>query len=134
MQNEISLDLRLMEFDSSPDQITSAIGIVPTKTWKKGDLINPKGTRQHKENGWLISSGLSKECDFEQHLLSLLSIINPHLDKLKEVCATCYVELSCAIYMYCESEESTPAVHLDRQTTQVLAALGAEIDFDLYVL
>jgi hypothetical protein len=50
----MKLELRvgyLITGSFSPSQISDSLSIIPSKTWKKGDLIYPKGKLKYKEDG-----------------------------------------------------------------------------------
>lgn len=134
MQNNIYMYLRIMEFEQDPEEIVNQLGVTPKTTWKIGDVISERTGKRYEYNGIEFASTLDKYASFDDHLSSLLSIVVSKQEQFIKVCSTCYTELACALYMYHDSEESTPAVHFDKQTLKVLAALGAEIDIDLYAL
>lgn len=134
-KHEITLDLRIMKFDCDPDEITSALGIPASKVWRKGELMNDYSPRTYKQNGWRIDSGIDRKSEFKDHLQALLDIIEPRLEAFTETCSRYYTELSCAVYMYDSEEESSiPWIHFDQRATRVLGLIGAEIDFDMYIL
>ncbi len=60
---EISASLTLTGLDLEPDKITTKLGIVPTKAWRKGDLIHPKAKIRFAENGWSLESQLDKSAE-----------------------------------------------------------------------
>ncbi len=131
MNHEIKLSLIITGFEESPGEITQTVGIVPTQTWLKGELIDNRAIVKHKENGWRLSSGI-KEGTFEDHLGSLFSILKPSLDKVITVCKKYHGELFCALYMSEGSEDSLPAIHFDKSTISLLSQLGIEVD--LYIV
>ena len=134
-KHEIILYLRIMEFDCDPDEITSALGVMPSKVWRKGELMNDYSPRIYKRNGWRIDSGVDRYRDFNDHLQALFDIIEPNVEAFKAVCSQYYTDLSCAVYMYHSEEESSiPWIHFDKRATRILGMIGAEIDFDMYTL
>ena len=111
---------------------------MPTQVWLKGKSIQ-KTALARKTNGWVLSSGLDKSAELEDHINALFSKIKPVLSKFSNLPDRTEKELSCAIYIYSESnnpeeEHRTPPIHLDREHVEILHQLGAEFDLDLYVL
>jgi hypothetical protein len=137
MHYTIEVKYILTSFLVNPEEITKILGIQPTKSWRKGELI-PKTSLPHKTNGWLIESGLGKNAELENHLESLKHILNPAIDKIEQLPKETEAEISCVVNIYhsrsIEEEHNTPALHLDLKHIQLLNQLKAEIDYDLYVL
>jgi len=38
-----------------PEEVSSFLGVAPSKTWLQGETVHPKATNVHKENGWVLS-------------------------------------------------------------------------------
>lgn len=134
MPNKIRVDLRIIGFNCSPDEITSSLGVFPTRTWEAGMLIYEKGSRRYKENGWELSSGLGENSSFEEQVDAIVEKIHSHLESFIAVCSAYYVELSCAMYIASDDEESTPPFHIKKRALKILSQIDAEIDVDIYVL
>jgi hypothetical protein len=139
MAHEIWLAFRIMEFPDHPDQITSLIGVQPTKTWRVGEPRIPGTSLPLREqNGWELSSGLTHEVTdplegFQRHIDSILEKIEPNLARFEAICNRHYSELSCALYLKHDSTDSIPSIHLDRRAMQIFGRLGTEVDLDLYI-
>lgn len=134
MKNEIQVDIRIVEFPCHPDLITERLGIQPTKAWLKGGSINHPNGSKYKQNGWELSSSVDKHAEFGEHIRSLIEQLKPHLERFAEVSNQYYTELSCAVYMYFDSDQSTPWLHFTKEELQFFDQIGAAVDFDLYVL
>jgi hypothetical protein len=128
--NEIIVSLSITKFECSPSEITRILGIMPSKTWKKSDLIDKRALIKYKENGWRVSSSLSKNENLKTHIEDLLQIIIPHKAKFRNLPSFCCIELSCCIYVYHE----VPEISFSVSTVKLLSELQAEIDVDLYYL
>ena len=71
---EIVCYLVVQGFTCPDDEITSALGVVPTKTWVAGDLVTPFTVHRHKDTGWqLRPSDVSTSVDAA--LLTLLDML-----------------------------------------------------------
>jgi len=131
---EIIVDLNITDFTCDPRELTEALGVQPTRAWRKGELKNPRAIVRHEENGWELSSGAGSHKSFEQHTEALLGIIEPALDKFTEVCNRYDTRLLVVASMYYDNEERLPWLGFNRRAMRIFTQIGAAVDFDLYVL
>ncbi|MEG3898838.1 MULTISPECIES: DUF4279 domain-containing protein [unclassified Microcoleus] len=131
MESEIYAYFMLTGMEFEPEEVTAKVSINPTETWRKGDLINPRGTRRHKENGWSVYSQIEKSADLEEHINSVLEQLQPGWVPLLELCKCYAAEIACVIYY---RRGSVPAIHFAPDIVAQAAKLNAEIDVDFYVL
>lgn len=131
MESEIYAYFMLTGMEFDPDEVTTKVSINPTETWRKGDLINTRGTRRHKENGWSVYSKIEKSADLEEHINSVLEQLQAGWIPLLELCKCYAAEIACVIYY---RRGSVPAIHFDPDIVAQAAKLNAEIDVDFYVL
>ena len=125
--NEVRVCLTLTSKKYSPEEVTLATGLQPTKTWRMEDWI--VGTaRSYDWNGWSLASGLDMASELEDHLSALLTRLEPAMSALKELSCRWDLEVSCVIY----AKVFVQPCHFDRETIQKLASLGAQIDVDFY--
>ncbi|GEM_PF-654005 len=129
-KNEVSVSLTITDFEEPSSEITRILGILPSKIWRKGELIDTRASICYKQNGWKIFSSLSKFQTLREHIDSLLEVLIPLSDRFKNLPPTCQIELSCCIYIYYEM----PEISLDGHTIKTLSELDAGIDIDLYYL
>ncbi|WP_041234005.1 DUF4279 domain-containing protein [Cylindrospermum stagnale] len=130
MEHEIFAAFTLTGFDSEPDEITRILGILPTKTWKIGDVIE-KSILLRQKNGWVLESQLEKSADLESHIKDVLARLKPSWEKLVEICPQYYAEISCVIYCY---DAQGPVFHFKKEIIKSALELNAEIDVDYYCL
>jgi hypothetical protein len=137
MHYTIQVKYILTNFLVDPAEISRILGIQPSRTWRKGEMI-PKTSLPHKSNGWLLESGLSDKAEFEDHLDSLANAVAPAINKINQLPDGTEAEISCVIYIYHtkrnDEEHQTPALHLDLKHMELLNQLKVELDYDLYVL
>jgi Domain of unknown function (DUF4279) len=129
-QSNISTSFTLTGFSCEPENISRALGLEPTKTWKTGDLIG-KSILKFKHNGWFLEVKLTHSIDLEEHVQCLLEILSPAWDKLVEFGKIYDAEFNCVIYSY---EAQGPGIHLNKQMLNRMAQLNAEFDVDYYSL
>ncbi len=137
MHTEIRLDLVLTGFAEHPNEISGRLAMQPTRYWLKGEQILDSALKR-KTNGWLLSSALRRDADFDDHLQHLTEKLEPIKQRFADLPASTHVELSCAAYIYCshsiDEEHNTPSIHLKPQHVSLLNQLNAAFDLDLYVL
>lgn len=135
MKNEVILDFCIWNFeDITSDEITSILGIQPTKVYIKGQKQNPKFQILSKKNGWRMGSPLDKYSSFEDQMNAMLDIIEKKIELFRPFCEKYYCEFSCAIFVRFDNDESTPWIHLDARYNRLVKELNIEFDFDLYCL
>ncbi len=99
MYYTIQVKYVLTNFVVDPAEITRILGIQPSRTWRKGEII-PKTSLPHKSNGWLVESGLANTAEFEEHLDSLATALSPTIKKISNLPNGIEAEISCVIYIY----------------------------------
>jgi len=135
MKNEVILDFCIWGFeDITPDHITQALGIQPTKVYIKGEKKNPQFAALAKKNGWRMNAGLDKYASFEDQMKALLDTIESRIDLFRPFCEKYYCEFACAVKVYYDNDESTPSLHLDVRYNRLAKELNIEFDVDLYCL
>jgi hypothetical protein len=135
MKNEIDLSLCLWQFeDITHEEITALTGLQPFKVFVKGERKSKVSTALCKENGWIYKPPLQdKYATFEQQMTAMLDVIETKIEAFKFLCEKCYCEFSCALFIYTDTEESTPWVHLDSRYNSIIKELNIEFDVDMYL-
>jgi len=129
MAFEISVDFILVGIDLDPNVITDKLGIIPTKTFLAGDLIQPKASPRWKRNGWMLESKIEKSAELEEHINSVFEQLQPGWYKLKDICQIYEALIDCVVYTY----EYIPAICFDKDIVQKAAELNAKIDVDIII-
>lgn len=123
---EIKLRLVLTSTAQTPEQIVAQAGIVPSESWRIGEVVHPRATNRHRENGCMvevIDSALSSAAKLLTDAVRTQSATLTNLTSVD-------VELSCVVYVY----DVMPELHLDPEFVAFAASIGAALDFDVYVL
>jgi hypothetical protein len=118
--------LEILEFDCPPEDITTRLGVVPVKSWAKGELDS--ASRAREQSGWRIESLIDAGHDLELHALWLLDRLPPHVD-LSEITSRWVIQLVFIV----EVQDETPGMAFQPATLSRISALGAALDIDLYV-
>ncbi|WP_379154190.1 DUF4279 domain-containing protein [Paenibacillus sp. sgz5001063] len=120
-------------------EATQLLGIEPTKSYNKGEVIvrltNDNMTSHtvnyRKITAWELSSGYQESYDVKvqlDHILEALKNKTAIINHLK----TKY-NLDCLISIVIKIENGfTPGFHLDTQQIEFANSIKAEFDFDLY--
>ena len=127
MDFEISVYFLLTGKELDPQTITDKLGIAPTKTFRAGELIQPKASPQWRQNGWLLESKLHKSAELEEHIEFILEKLQPGWNILKELGQIYEAAFDCVVYVY----EYVPALCWEKNIVKKVAELNARIDVDL---
>jgi hypothetical protein len=127
---KVYCSLRVFDFPETPDVVSQALGVKPTETWRKGDLIDPRWLVRHKEDGWGLDSPHNpSDTEPSKAIEELLRLI-PDEKAFQQLPAGCEVQVTCTIYAYRER----PFVYLPASLIARLAAISANLDVDIYDL
>lgn len=129
MTNTVRVSLKILGFQGEPEAITRRIGLEPTKTWRKGELI-PRTVRPRPTSGWELLAIEGGGPELAPQIERLLDRIRGKEALLSDFGREARLELSIVVY----ARESVPALHLPRETVEVLGKLGSAVDIDLYCL
>ncbi len=108
------------------------LGVEPTRIWHKGDPTIPGVGIRHTGDGWVLLSGLPDHGSFTSHVTALLGHIEPHIEQFTKIGNKYHAEISCALYLY--DYDKVPSLRFTKHETGMLQRIGAEIDFDIYIL
>jgi hypothetical protein len=131
MSTRIRVDVTIFGSPLDHDEVTTALGLAPTATWRKGDLV-PQTILTCELDGWQVSSGYRASLDLGA---LVREVITPFLAR-KEAIARLRetrgadIEVECVIDIGRDSE--SPAFTLENDLLQGLVELGAELDVDIY--
>lgn len=122
--------------------VTDTLGIEPTETYKKGDIIertnNPNlistsnKIRRRKETDWTLSTGYQESYDINMQLNTILKPLEGKTKELKQLKEEYSLEFLFMIVIQVENNE-TPAMYLQKNIIDFASIIQAEIHFDLYI-
>jgi hypothetical protein len=128
---EISIRLELRSDRVDPDQITEALGLQPSQTWRRGDAWGRR-THPRPENGWVLATPYRATWDVDEPLRQLLEWIEPSRASLAELTDGGSVEGRLSIVGY--QRDRGPSIYLDSETVRAIAQLGIDLNVDFYVV
>ena len=128
---EVCAGFKLTGADFDPDEVTRRVGLEPTRTWRAGDIRRP-GATAAKISCWSLYTDLEQTWDTDRHIAQVIDLLRPHIQSINAVRKELRLEAEFACVLYIRSKR--PALHFDRAILDVVDALDAEIDVDIYVL
>src|SRR5262245_14173522 len=103
--SDVKLRLVLTSTTLSPQEISSRTRVTPSKTWKSGDVVHPRATNRHKENGCVVEVSDTALSAAAKKLIDQLGRQSAMLTDLPGI----DIELSCIVNVH----GSAPELHLD---------------------
>ena len=127
---ESRVRLTVQGFSGDPGEVTAVLGVSPSRTWREGDIVQPKATLHHKTNGWALQSPVDPHgVDPERAVQALLDLF-PDPTCFARLPADAVASVNCTIY----GTQCRPFLCLSSATVARLAALGVGLDVDPYEL
>ena len=124
---EVYFALRGASLD--PSAVTTALGILPTRTLVKGEP-------RPKISTWELSAGKVSEQVVDVYRLSddLVGMLADHAAAIREVAADQRADVVLQVVLTISQDErmSTPAIGFSKAVISFLASVGASIDIDTY--
>jgi hypothetical protein len=131
--NHVEVFLQISDFeDITHAQLTELVGVQPSRIFVKGQPYNPKIGAVSKRNRWLLFAYGTTHPLFEDQVDALSALMTPRMATFQYLCRRYTCTVGCAVKIYVGNGESTPSVHLERRHVELLEALGAEFDVDIY--
>src|SRR5690242_19859194 len=131
-EKSTKVSLRVMSSSLSARDVGAAIGLTPTKTFDKGDIIWKRGVPTAKTRGhslWALDIGLTEDCPIEEHLRSLANLLSGRKDKIKALMSECEIDVFCAF----GSANGQGTIIVPARDLQVFSELGIDIIVDVYL-
>ena len=115
------------EFD--PQSITERLLVLPSDSWKKGDL-HPRVQRERKFSRWCLNSRLSRSDELEAHITDVLA----QLDANPEAFIAVSEEYGGRMQLVSYFHEPYPGLFFQANLIAGLARYKLSVDFDFYHL
>jgi hypothetical protein len=131
MEPEIYAELELWSADIAPNEMSERLGLDPTKTWRRGDVLR-EGQKPQADHHWVLTMAPRRSWSFDEPLEELLASITQHAVELRELVRRDGVTAQVCLVGYLF--DSSPGVTLSSDTLATLADLGVGVNMDLYVM
>lgn len=111
------------------DEFSKSVGLLPTRTWRAGDLIGSSILRR-KSHGWVLGVPPRRTFDTDECVKDLLAALGPNAGRLRAALAH---NLDIAACVSCSGYfvDTVPSVCIAAELIDQIAALGASLDVDL---
>lgn len=121
------------------DYVTESMGIEPTNSYKKGDVIvrphNPyvisTKIQFRKETAWELSTGYQESFDVKEQMDQILERLKNKAAIINQLKTKYDLECGFSIVIIMENGD-TPGLHLDNEQIEFANSIKAEFDIDLY--
>jgi hypothetical protein len=123
---ELVIRLELSSMALEAEVISGILGISPTKTWSRGDVIQ-KTKMLRKDAGWALIRNFPPETEWSEAIRQTLHAVLGKADMLKHLSTQHLLQVRCAYY-----GESQPAIYIEKNVLEMLASIGACLDIDVY--
>jgi len=132
-----SVSLRIAGDDLDPSNVTELLEMEPYHAHKKGDPNTGKaksGKIIHyapfQTGLWEIRSNLDRHCRLHEHFINLLERLEPHRDKLAELCKDGFeLDFFCGHFF---ADAHQPGYSLSYDILVRIGALGITLNICLY--
>ncbi|MCL2153535.1 MAG: DUF4279 domain-containing protein [Oscillospiraceae bacterium] len=130
-KSTVGASLALCGDDFDVDYVSNKLGINPTHIRNKDEVLN--NGRRFGQTEWAVE--FERECSYsiENQYQKIMSMVKDKTDLLSELCAECNATWHIAFYIYIENGD-VPSPYLTKEFIAFAAAIGATVDFDIYVL
>ena len=141
-KNEICIYLSIFGDDFDPADLTMAIGIQPTHTYRKGDIIPERKCiytkpgsppLRRKEDAWKYNLGYIHTIDSDE----ISDVLEETFRDKVQIISRFIKEHDLRVKLYVVLKidaDQTPAVGFKPSFVKILGDLNAEIDMDIYVI
>ncbi|AOH56659.1 hypothetical protein ABE28_020010 [Peribacillus muralis] len=136
-KTQVMVYFSLFGDDFPIDEVTKSLGITPTLTYKKGDIIprhnslNSLQPHYRKETAWDLSSGYQESYDVTEQMDQVFVPLKNQaavINQLKE-----NYHLQCKFFIVIKMENGhSPGLYLDNEQVDFASKVKAGFDIDLY--
>ena len=125
--DELSVSLGIYGEDLDPSDVTTRLGVEPTKSFRRGYRAGPRSP-ELPHGAWLLSVRTANHADPGAAVGTLLSKLTADKDVWRQLNSQFSVQLRIAVHM----EGWNKGFRIDAGSAAQLAIIGAELIFDIY--
>lgn len=130
-KTKVKVRLTIESESLEPQDVTKELDIVPTISWKKGDII--KADRKRAGGSWTVSLEAEESYDITIQLGKLYELIKGKEDKIRAIKEYCEGTIIISVIIEVENRE-VPGIVIEEKFSELVVKMGAEIDIDIYMM
>ena len=127
----IIISFRIGDDNLEPDKITKMLGVKPSYSHRKNDIIGTAVNARYPSGQWRIESPLPSRSEISDHLTAILDIVEPKHNQIKRLLKQGYL-IDIAVGCIYGSNKQSESFTLPSSLVQRLGKLGVEINFNIY--
>lgn len=133
-KTNIKVDFRVLGDEFEPKNITNKLLILPSFQWKKGERYTVRKKQFIKKYScWGITTGYEESYDISIQILKIIDILSDKKRDLIELKKKYKLDYRIDAIINIENGE-TPGVYLDQNIIRFSNDIGADLDFDMYIM
>ena len=132
MSSSLHAEFVLLGEGFDPDEVTRRLGLMPTKTWLRGDSMSTEVQRR-KQTGWKLSTNEVESHDLAKEVSSLVASLSPVSAEVVRVQRDMNLEAIVLGVVYMKGAQG-PGMEFDRELLDGIAALGAQLRISVYAI
>ena len=127
----VQVTLRFVGDNVDSEVITSKIGLQPSRSHLKGELVTAYPGRVYPTGLWSFDSTISHHSSFEDHLINLLDVMESKASVIQELKGLgMQPNFYCGYFVGQETIESYIKLGID--TLERMARIGVSLDLHIY--
>jgi hypothetical protein len=131
IEGDVRAYLAITSVSLSPAQITARVGLNPSETPAIGDAILPSPVMKYREHWWQIEPQRNMPASVEEKITAVLDAVEPAVAQIAALKPVCELRVT-VVFEGWGGDPQFGGFGLDARTVRRLAALGADLVFDLY--
>jgi hypothetical protein len=117
--------------DFDPAEVTSRLGVEPTKVWRAGDPITEGGRGRRVRPSWLLGIEKRETLKVDELIEELRARLDVPPATVKQVCDDLGVKATLVCGVGMGSSETTPALVFPPDFLEWVGEMGATLDVDV---
>lgn len=128
---QIGVSLRIMGEVFDIEKLTEQLGVLPSETWYKGDLIRNTGKRR-TYTAWIYNIDRLETLDIGILVFQIRTLFSEKTDKIVPLKNQYNLDIWIDFVVVVENQEP-PAIYFDSDFISFAAQIGAQFDIDTYI-
>ena len=127
----IRASLRIMGDNYDIQEVTELLGICPSESWYKGEVIRNKD-RRRTYTAWVYNTDIAETLDINMQIKKLEEVFSSKVEAISLLKKKYDLDISIDFVIIIENGEP-PAIYFEPKFIEFAAKIGARFDIDTYV-